>query len=62
MHGIFVTYKGYVEASSKFFKLYDANKSTSYLMYLDANVLWLCILMNSMICIMIILYQTKILY
>ena len=34
-----MTCKGYVEASNKFFKLYDANKSTSCLMYLDANVL-----------------------
>ena len=39
MRGISMTCKGYVEASNKFFKLYDANKSTSCLMYLDANVL-----------------------
>ena len=29
--------KGYVEANNKFLKLYNPNKPTSYIIYLDAN-------------------------
>ena len=32
--------KGYVEANSKFLKLYDTNKPTSYMIFLDANNLY----------------------
>ena len=30
-------FKGYAEANKEFFKSYDANKPTSYIIYLDAN-------------------------
>ena len=32
--------KGYVEANNKFLELYDPNKQTSYIIYLDANDLY----------------------
>ena len=32
--------KGYVEANNKFLKLHNANKRTSYMIYLDANNLY----------------------
>ena len=35
--GILIIYKGYAEANNKFLKSYDANKSTSYIVYLDAS-------------------------
>ena len=38
--GIFMISKGYTEANNKFLKLYDPNKSTSYITYLDANNLY----------------------
>ena len=38
--GIFMISKGYTEANYKFLKLYDPNKSTSYITYLDANNLY----------------------
>ena len=35
-----IIYKGYAEANNKFLKSYDANKSTSYIVYLDASNLY----------------------
>ena len=38
--GISIVCKGYAEATNKFCKSYKANKSTSYIIYLDANNLY----------------------
>ena len=38
--GILIIYKGYAKANNKFLKPYDANKSRSYIVYLDASNLY----------------------
>ena len=35
-----IIYKGYAKANNKFLKTYDANKSRSYIVYLDASNLY----------------------
>lgn len=37
--GIFMICKGYAGANNKFLKFYDANKPTSYIIYLDVNMM-----------------------
>ena len=37
---ISMIFKGYAKANNKFLKSYDANKPTSYIIYLDANNLY----------------------
>ena len=41
-----IIYKGYTEANNKFLKPYDVNKSTLYIVYLDASNLYGHTMMN----------------
>ena len=41
-----IIYKGYPEANNKFLKPYDVNKSTLYIVYLDASNLYGHTMMN----------------
>ena len=38
--GMSMIYNGYAEANKKFLKSYDANKPTSYILYLAANKIY----------------------